>query len=766
MKRIVLISCFLFLTGFLYSQEVIEKIEIKGNDRVNSETIFYYLSVKEGDYYDVQRLRADFRVLWATGFFSYIRMEEENGNNGKIIKIFVRENPIIKAINYKSGKKVKEDDVIEKLKEEDVSILPYSYYNPVKIKKIEQVIRDLLLEKGLPYGKVTVETKRIGKNEVELNFHIDEGPKVRVGAIEFESFRGIPSSILRSAMKEIKRHGIISWISGKDVFSKSKLKEDLENIKKKLQELGFMEAAVGEPKIEEIEKRTFYLKKQKMVKVVIPIKRGPRYRLGEIKFEGNKAFSDKILRQFVKLKEGEIYNTKKRDEGIEEIQKIYGYRGYFYFQIYPAESLDPKRRLVNLTLVMRENDLAYLGRLTFKGNTYTKDKVLRREFLLREGDRFSTLLFENSLMRMKQLGLVDFEKMPDVKPEPKDYTKIDVTVHVKELQRQNIQFTAGYSGYEGTFVALSYSTVNFLGTGENFEITLQTGTRSRNYSFSFAEPYFLDYPITIGGSIYDRRIVMPYLYTRKGKGFNLVLGGRVKGFWRTSLTYGYELVSISDVNEDFFIGSWAWLYYPEGERTISSLSGTVYRSTIDSPINPTRGTMYLASLRLGGTFLGGDISFIKPRAEWTWYQPIRKHVIGFHIEAQYAKPLEGQELPFWERFYLGGERSIRGFEIYSIGPRNEKGANIGGDKSLVFNAEYIIPVGGPLNLIFFYDVGNVYAIGEKIDLSDIYSSTGIEARIFVPALRIPFRLIFAYNPRTVRPTDSHYAIRFAVGTTF
>jgi outer membrane protein insertion porin family len=179
--------------------------------------------------------------------------------------------------------------------------------------------------------------------------------------------------------------------------------------------------------------------------------------------------------------------------------------------------------------------------------------------------------------------------------------------------------------------------------------------------------------------------------------------------------------------------------------------------------------LYLASCKFSGGILGGEIDMIKPRFEWTLFQPLlrnRKHVIGFHVEYQFTKPFGGAGLPFWERFYLGGERSIRGYEIYSIGPRSATGSNIGGDKSLVFNAEYIIKVGGPLYAIFFYDAGNAYAPEEKISVKNLYTSTGLEMRIFVPALRIPFRLIFAYNSRKIRPDDPNFAFRFAIGTTF
>jgi len=177
--------------------------------------------------------------------------------------------------------------------------------------------------------------------------------------------------------------------------------------------------------------------------------------------------------------------------------------------------------------------------------------------------------------------------------------------------------------------------------------------------------------------------------------------------------------------------------------------------------------MYLASLRYAGTFLGGEIDLYKPRFEFTHFQPIlRNHTLGFHIEYSFIKPLRGSQIPFWEKFFLGGERNIRGYEIYTIGPRDAQGQLIGGEKQVVINAEYILQVGGPLYLIAFYDRGNAYDRGQALSLKNMYSSAGLEARIFVPALRVPFRLIFSYNNRRIYRDDSNFAFRFAIGTTF
>jgi outer membrane protein insertion porin family len=772
MKKFALVLLLLVVPVALAAQEILEKIEIVGNERVTQETILYYLSVREGNYFSDSQLRRDFRVLWSTGFFSDIKIETLPGTRGRIVRVTVEENPVVKAVTFKTGKKVKENDIVSKLKEKDENILPYSYYNPSKIERIKGTISDLLFEKGLLASAIEAEVRKIGKNEVEVLIRIDEGPKIRVGDVVFEGPTKLAASELVWSMKDNRPHSFFNWIAGKDVFKQSTVKDDADRIKKKLQERGYMEATVSEPRTEEIERRKIFGKKQTMMRLVIPVNPGYIYRVGDIKIEGQKTFAAKGLMSMIRLEPGAVYSTKDREKSVEDISELYRNYGYLYIQVVPVENLDPRTKTVNVTFNIQENEIAYLDRLEFRGNTYTKDKVIRREMMIREGDRFSLAMFKNSILRIKQLGLVDLEKEPDIKPQAEDPTKIDVQVNVKELQRNNIQFTAGYSGYEGTFIAFSYSTVNFLGAGENLEFTVQTGKLIKNYSFGFSEPYLFDKPITAGFNVYDRRITYPW-YSRKERGIDLITGARLFGMWRTNLTYTYSKIDAQlagtgeeeENGETPFIPS--YMGYGTGKYNVSSLTPMIYYSTVDSPLTPTRGTMYSLSMKYAGTFLGGEIDLVKPQIEFTRFQPfIGKHVIGVHAQYQFVKAIRGSQIPYWERFFLGGERSIRGYDVYTIGPRDENGYNMGGDKALVFNAEYIIPVGGPIYAIFFYDIGNSIPYSEKFTLKSMYSSTGIEARIFVPALRVPFRLIFSFNNKKIFPNDPDFAFRFAVGTTF
>ena len=784
MKRIILCLILCLTPLFVHGQEVIEKIEVTGNQRVTRETIQYYLSSRVGDYYSQDLFRKDFKVLWATGFFADIRIEESDGDHGKVIQIIVEENPIIKEITFKAGKKVKEKDIINRLKEKDAYMLPYSYYSQHKIRRAQETIKDLLSEKGLPAGKVEARATPKGQNEMEVLFEIDEGPKVRVGAIVFEGNPKLSDATLLSAFAENKKHGIVAWITGKDSFKEGAIADDLASLKAKFQAHGYMEATIGEPRFEEMEKTSIFLKKQPMMQIVVPVDAGYRYTVGEVIIEGNQFFTSKYLQTFIKFKEGEVYRTGVREEAKEKIEETYRDWGYIYAQARPVEKLDPKRKQVNLTFHMFEGEVAYLNRLEFKGNTFTKDKVIRREMMMREGDRFSFAMFKDSLLRLNQLGLVELEGDPDIRPNPEDPTQLDVDIKLTELQRNNIQFSAGYSGYQGTFVSVSYSTVNFLGAGEKLEVAVQYGRLIKNYSFGFTEPYLFDLPLNLGFRIHDQRMIYIGLFNRRSRGVSLNFGARIRGYLRGGLVYSYENLNVSpyEGTDDAYYdpsynpyggGGAAGLaanpYYSYGKYNISAITPSLYRSTVDSPLTPSSGGLYLASVKIAGGALGGDVDMLKPRFELTRYiRTFGRQSIGLHAEYSFIKPLGSgtAAVPFWERFFLGGERSIRGYEIYTIGPRDESGTNIGGDKQLVLNAEYIIPLSGPLYTILFFDAGNAITRFEDFRLDDMYTSAGIEMRIFVPALRVPFRLIFAYNNRLIYRGDSNYNFRFAIGTTF
>lgn len=751
--------------------ESIEKITVEGNKKVSKDTILFYMKSAENGLYSSSMLREDFKALWNTGFFENISIESEEGISGKIVKVIVKENLLIKSVTFKTGKKIKESEITDKLQQNNITLLAFSYYNPTKIKRVEKIIKDMLLEKGYNQGKVNIITKE-DKDQVDITVQVDQGPKTRIGEVEFPGLKGtgISPAFLRWGMKNNKAHNLLSVFSNKDVYNKEKIGEDLEEVKLRLQQKGYLEAKVENPTFSMVSKYTVFGKYQPMMKISIPIDVGPQYTLGNINIEGNKILKTQFLRDTLKLKTGKVYNIKKRNKMIEEILKVYRSLGYIYCNVAPLDDLDPVKKVADLTLRFSEGEVAYLGKLEFKGNTFTKDHVIRREWFLVEGERLNMGALEDCITRMKQLGLVTIEKMPEFKPDPKNPQKVDIIAEVKELNRQMINFNVGYSGYDGWFIALGYSTQNFMGMGETFSINLQNGTRSKQYSLSFTEPYLFNLPASLGLSIHKTSLEYPYLYTRKGEGFGLSTSFRFWRYYGASLGYDFENVEISDVNAqlDIINNPYYYMYYFEGKRKISSLTPTIYYSTVDSPIFPTSGTKYLVNYSYSGGFLGGDIDMHKLKVQFVKFIPLwkRKHTIGIQAVYQGLKGFGEKDIPIYEKFFLGGEQSIRGYDIYRIGPRTESGAVTGGTKAFFINLEYQVPITPQFSAALYYDMGNAYDKGVPISFKNFYSSTGLELKVFIPMLSVPFRLIFAYNSRLLFSTESHFAFRFAVGPSF
>ncbi|MBN1197049.1 MAG: outer membrane protein assembly factor BamA [Candidatus Aminicenantes bacterium] len=772
MKKLVGACILILLLVGLAHAENIDQIEIRGNQKVSRDTILFYMKSSPGGPLSQDILLRDFRSLWDTGFFSNIRIELEQEQGTNTVIVTVEENRTIASITYDTGKKIKQDAINEKLQENNIVLSTLSYFDPAKVKRVERIITDLMVEKGYNNGKVNVIARDKGKDQVDLTIKVEPGPKTRIGAIVFSGLdrKKLSPRFLRKGLKNNKPHGLFSAIGGKDVYDEKGIQEDLENIRERMQQKGFLEAKVGTPEFSLYRRHNLFGKIRKMLRITIPVELGPRYRLGEVQVQGNKIIRSEFLKNQLKMDKGDVFNIKKRNDAIEAMRKLYYSLGYFYCQVVPTENLDPIKKVADLTFTIQENDIVYLGRLEFVGNTFTKDHVIRREWFLREGYRLNINLLEDSIRRMKQLGLVTVEKMPEIKPDAEDPQKINLLVEVQELNRQSINFNVGFSGYDGLFIAAGYSTQNFLGMGETFALSFQQGTRSKNYRFAFTEPWLFNSPASLGIEVYRTSYEFPALYTQHSEGFNISTSTRFWRYWGASLVYSLQRIEISDIDPDLdFSNPYSYYYYTGGKRTLSSLSPTIYYSTVDSPIFPRSGTKYLANYRYSGGFLGGDIDLHKVKLEFVKFTPLwkRRHTLGLHLVYQFIHNFGENAVPFYERYFLGGERSIRGYEIYTIGPRSsENNYIIGGTKAFFINAEYSIPLNEQVSFVAFYDVGNSYDTGVPISLDDVYRSMGVEVKVFVPMLNVPFRLIFSHNSRLLREDEKHFVFRFAVGPSF
>ncbi len=789
------------------SPPIVRFVEIKStkqNDAlaIDPETYLYYIQTKPSSAqfgrwvpYSEQVVLEDFKRLWATNFLDDLTIDVKdapypNGVIGKHIIFDLEERQRVKIVDYVGSKRVEQAKIEEKLREKNSQIRMDSFIDPGLVQRVRNTVHELYAEKGYLYATVTPEIKPIagGPKLVHLTFTIDEGPKVKIRDVEFVGNQAISDGKLAGKMKENKARGFFSFVTGGGTYKEDKFAEDAEKVTEYYRERGYIGARVGNPELKVLEDSTD--KKSRWIQLRIPVTEGQRYRVGDFKFEGQTVVKDEALRPLFKVKAGDWYNEKDIRKGLQKSQEIFGSGGYMEFTGFP--DLSPREGqqvkgapIVDVTMRMQPGKQYFVNRIIFVGNTTTRDNVIRREMRLFEAGVFNTEALKFSIKRLNQLGYfkpLEGNDSINVQKSPSEENKVDVTLKFEEQNRNQLTFGAGVSQFEGFFGQLSFQTSNFLGRGETFTLSAQQGVRAKNYQIAFTEPFLFDRPITAGIDTFIREIRYIGLFTQASAGGNFVFGFPLRDFTRMFLNYSYERTKVKELNDAYldpevqarnpFLAD-SLLLGQGGRRTISKITPSVVHNTVDNPIFPTAGRRYTASIDYAG--IGGDTNFYSPTVEGVWYIPQSRRVsIGLRAQAQYIAPFGSTTtLPIFERLFLGGEYSVRGFDIRTIGPRDpETAIVIGGNKSLLFNAEYLISIAGPVRLVLYYDAGQVQDAGRKFAMRDFRTSTGAEVRFFMPVLNVPFRLIFAYNPQREGVLDNSFRpqqkfnFRFAVGSTF
>jgi outer membrane protein insertion porin family len=784
---VLLLVSLCFCVSVFAQQDVIVGIDVTGNRRIPQETIKARIFTRPGDIYDQTALERDFNSLWNTGYFSDVRFEREQTPKGWIIHIYVKEKPTIREINYTGLSSVTTSDVLDAFKKAKVELSPESQYDPTKVKKAEVVIKELLAEHGRQFATIRTEVRPIPPAAVGITFVVKEGPKVKVGKIRFEGNKHVSSRDLRSAMKGLRPIGIPHSIFLENIFAKtydaSKLEDDTERVREEYQNRGYFKVIVQDPqtKIHDTGHTGFHIPlimkgQGKAVDITIPIEEGDRYRLGNITFEHNKALNNtKALRGLFPIKDGDIFSREKVAKGLENLRKAYGQYGYINFTAVPDTTFDETKKLVFLKIDLDEGKQFYVRRIEFSGNTTTRDKVIRREILLEEGQVYNQQLWELSLQRLNQLGY--FEQM---KPDDPDVTErhlneqegtVDLTLKVKEKGKNSIGLTGGVSGLSGSFIGLNYSTNNFLGLGETLTVQADIGNLQRDITFGFTQPYFLDRPIQLGFTVYGRKynfdearqeailtgsqLNIPQAelqnlqnYTQSSKGFSVSLSHQLRrSFKRVGLTYSFDissLVALSAASQNLFDAlQFQGISGPNSLNgiTTSKILPTFSFNKLDGSFAPHSGSQLTLGAEIAG--LGGTVRSIRPIVEYEHFIPVqnKRNTIGFRLQGSFLTGYGGVVAPPFERFYMGGENDLRGFDIRSISPvaylpsagainlRNPDGSFVpknpanplqgiytvpipveqivfpGGDASLVANVEYRITLFGQASIGPFFDAG-------------------------------------------------------------
>jgi outer membrane protein insertion porin family len=779
---------------------VIDRIEFTGNRRIRTDTLKARIFSRDGDPYNEETLRRDFQALWNTQFFEDVKLRVEDSPtkpNAKVIVFEVTERPVIRRIRYDGIHSISESDILDRFKDKKVGLTVESQFDPTRIKKAEVVLKDLLGEHGRQFATVTPQYERIASsNAVILVFKIEEGPKVKVGQIQFTGNHAFSRRKLIRAMHNDRPYSIPLKITEISVMSKTydhdKLIEDIEvGIRGIYQDNGYFKVLVKDPILENIDTNGWRLgvpvvmgrSSGKAVNITIPIEEGNKYTMGTLRIASNdpdKALSLKVeaLKGAFPLKQGDVFSTAKIRKALEDYTKIYGQYGFIDFVPTPETDIDEAARKIDVTMKFDEGKQYYVRRIDFSGNTTTRDKVVRRQLLLDEGQLFNKRAWELSVLRINQLDYfdkLDPDKAVEIKRNQKQGT-VDLLLKLHEKGKQSIGLQGGVSGLAGGFIGLTYQTNNFLGLGETLTLSAQIGQYQRNLMFGFTEPYLFDRPISSGFTIFSTLYkfnqaqqaaqitgqqvsINPQFiqdYNQNSTGFTTFANYALKKhvFTRVGLTYGLTRTNISTFNQSsellFTQLQYGSLAGPSALNGIiaSTVTGTISYNTIDNPINATHGKSYFYSLSFTGGPIGGNVNTITNTGEFKYFHPVnhRRNAVGVRFLGGFTTGYGGKEIPPYSRFYLGGENDLRGFDIRAVSPVtyipnsvnqsisvSGRALNVpvllksitfpGGDTQGVMNLEYRIPIAGPVAMSLFNDIGTVGVL-RKGGL--LLSSTGID----------------------------------------
>jgi len=674
-----------------------------------------------------------------------IKVEAEGFEGGLKVTFVLKEKPIIRAVTFEGNDKLSESDIRDKLE-----FAARTIYNSAAVAQAQQQIRSIYREKG--YYEVSIDTKTepVTEGEMNLVFIISEGRKFNVAHVSFSGNKAFSDRKLRKVM-QTKKWTIFSLISGSGRLVDEILQEDRQRVLSYYQDHGYLEARVGNPEVTVLERKG-------KIEVEVAVTEGQQYRLGSVSLSGDTLVTLDDIRRKTESREGDIFRRSTFTKDLFNINQLYTEQGYAYVKVDYSSRLNLEERTIDITLLVDKGEQVHIGRVVITGNLATRDKVIRRNITFKEGDLFNSAELRKSRRKITNLG---FFEAVDIIPHPREETVIDIDMELKEKLTGAFSMGFGYSSEDSISGQIRLSETNLFGRGQSTEVMVEYGAVRKNFSVSFGEPAIFDSRYSFGFKVFNMSKEYDE-YDRHSLGGRLTLGRSIGEFFRGFLSFKHETVDVSDVAENASI----FIKSQEGEATTNSLQLSLIRDSRDNYFNPTRGNRTVLTGEYAGGFLGGTNYFTKYSAETAQYTPLWwKLVFMVRGRVGVISGFDGREPPIYEKFYVGGLNSVRGFEPRSIGPEDSNGDPIGGYSELILNTEIIVPIDPAqgLNVVLFFDAGNAWRKNQPIEITDLRTGAGLGIRWLSPMG--PFRLEWGWNlkPRGDEPNGDW---AFAIGAFF
>lgn len=716
----IVIALFVLWASTLYAQEglPIHEIKIKGNKRIGTPTIAYYIKSEAGRPLSREQIRKDIEQIYGLNQFKNVQVETEPAGDGVDVIFIVEEIPSVGALKIVGNDKVETKDILAKLAIKRGATLSDHLIQD----GIEQVTR-IYHDKGYFFVGVKIESYPSPDNLADVAIRIIEGEKVGIENLRFTGNKTFTAKEIASQM-EVKEKGWLSWIDESGIYKKDNLRLDLLRIEAFYHDHGFLRVRVLEPQVE-------INKKKREMYITIGIEEGDQYKVAKLDIKGDDTLSTEELRAIVKSKEGEVYNESQIRQDVVSLTEKYSAKGFAYADVNPNTVINDKDKTVALDIAIDKGKKVYVGSIDVAGNLKTRDNVIRREFRLKEGDLFDGEKLKRSKQRINNLNFFEDVKI-DTK-RGKEPELIDISTTVTEKPTGSISVGGGFSSVENFVFNGSISQDNFLGRGQKLMFSSSLSSIRTNYNLSFTDPRIFDSEI-LGGLDIFRNEGQYFSFTSKSDGMGLRFGRNLGEYDWAGLNYRYEQTTVTDVAAEnvtpFLFNQF---------RTTSRIAPSFVHDTRDDFLNPSRGWKSVIRLEIAGGVLGG-LDFYRTNYEFIYYHPLFAKLVGaFRFETNYADGYNGQILPIFERYFMGGATSLRGYTIRDVGPKDVSGNPLGGTQTLLMNFETQYPFTKSLRGFLFYDRGNAYGTGpdmsltrENMDFSDMRQSIGAGIRFISP----------------------------------
>jgi outer membrane protein insertion porin family len=708
---------------------LIKEVRVTGNHLVSDQQILSHIETKPGDTLDKGAIQRDIRRIYNLGRFKMILADVTDVEDGVEVAFIVTEKSVAGEIHIIGNTKIRERTI-----KDTISLRLGESCEPEILKKDAEAILKLYEEKAFPNASVYVDVETIGPSKARVTYEISEKQKARIRRIAIE---GNTVYTDREICKRLSTRTAKVWFLG-GVYDEMAFQEDLEVIKTMYAQKGYVEASIVRTAFD-------FSANGKSMFITIAVNEGPQYHVASVRVEGNEVFADDEIMDLLKLKEGDVFDRSQVGLDGWALSTFYSDAGYIYRAVHPEVTLDEEKKLAHIVHLIREGDLIYLGQIEIANNIKTKDEVIRRELTMYPGERFDANKIRRSTQRMNNLGFFDKERPfePSTRPSAVEGAE-DFIINVNEIETGAFYFGAGFSSEEEILGSVSLDLWNFditnppkfTGGGQRLALTLQSGTLHERYSLSFTEPYFLGYPVLFGADVFTdkREWVHNNDFSEERVGTGIRFGKRLSEYVSGSIGLRYEDIEIGDIGDDVS----EEIRQEEGSRSTVSLIWAIERNSLDNRFDPTIGTVLGASVEVAGGGFAADTDFVKLRQNYSQYFPLtenEKWIFSIHENSGYVSQYgRSDRVPIFERFFVGGSSSVRGYDERDVGPKSDDIYRdpVGGNVRLVLNLELSYEITDILKAYVFQDSGTAWRDLHHMDASDLRFSVGAGLGITTP----------------------------------